>query len=49
VHAERDAPRSVEAGRAVAGAIGDLAEFLGADAIEISRRVPRSWARSLGW
>ncbi len=46
VYAEPDAPRN--AGRAVSGAIEDLAAFLGAEEILYnSRRVPASWKRAL--
>jgi hypothetical protein len=46
VYAEPDAPRN--AGRAVAGAIEDLAAFLGArEILYNSRRVPAAWKRSL--
>ncbi len=46
VYAEPDAPRNV--GRAVAGAIEDLAAFLGAGEILYnSRRVPAMWKRAL--
>ncbi len=47
VRAEPGAPRSAAVGRAVAGAIEDLARFLGAEHVEFSRRVPRSWAQAL--
>jgi uncharacterized protein YcaQ len=46
VYAEADAPKA--AGRAVAGAIEDLAAFLGArEILYNSRRVPAAWKRSL--
>ncbi|MEW5718137.1 MAG: crosslink repair DNA glycosylase YcaQ family protein [Chloroflexota bacterium] len=43
VYAERDAPKSRAAVRAVADAVERLAEFLRAQKIELPRRVPRGW------
>jgi len=45
VYAERDAPQA--AARAIAGAVQDLAAFLGAKEIVYSRRVPAAWRRRL--
>lgn len=47
VYAERDAPRTRTAGRALAGAIEELAEFLRARDIRYGRRVPQAWKRTL--
>ena len=48
VYAEADAPASRNAGRAVAGAVEDLAAFLGATEIRYNRqRVPSAWKRAL--
>lgn len=44
VYAERGAP---VAARAIRGAVGELAAFVGAEAIEYPAEVPRRWARSL--
>lgn len=50
VYAEPDAPTSRAAGRAVAGAIEDLAAFLGArEILYNSRRVPAIWKRALNF
>jgi len=43
VYAERDAPKTRPAIRAIADAVERLAEFLGAQKIEFPRRVPRGW------
>ncbi len=47
VYAEPDAPRSPDTARAVAGAIEDLAAFLGAREIAYGRRLPPAWRRAL--
>ncbi len=47
IHAEAEAPRTPEAGRAIAGAIDELARFVGAKEIVYPRRVPTGWKRSL--
>ena len=48
VYAEPNAPATRAAAKAVAGAIGDLAEFLGATAIDYDpQRLPESWRRDL--
>jgi uncharacterized protein YcaQ len=48
VYAEPGAPYDTATGRAVAGAIGDLAGFLGATAIDYdARRLPAAWKREL--
>jgi uncharacterized protein len=44
VYAEPDAPA---AGRAIGNAVAELAAFVGAEAIEYPKEVPRRWARSL--
>jgi uncharacterized protein YcaQ len=44
VYAEAGAPA---AGRAIRRAVGELAAFVGAEAIEYPAQVPRRWARSL--
>lgn len=44
VHAE---PRAPAAGEDVAGAVRELADFLGASAVEWPSRRPRAWARAL--
>jgi uncharacterized protein len=44
VYAEPGAPA---AGRAIRGTVGELAAFVGAEAIEYPAEVPRRWARSL--
>jgi uncharacterized protein YcaQ len=44
VHAEPEAPA---VGRAIRGALEELATFVGAEAIEYPAGVPRRWARSL--
>ena len=41
VHAEPDAPLASETGEALAGAIAELATFLGAKEITYTERVPR--------
>ena len=43
VYAEPDAPKAHETGRAVAGAIEELAKFLGARDIGYGRRIPKGW------
>lgn len=45
VWAEKDAP--VDAGPKVAGAIGELASWLGARTVSLSRRLPAAWSRAL--
>lgn len=47
VHAEPDAPMTGETARAVAGAIGDLAAFLGAKDIAYTDRLPDGWRPAL--
>lgn len=47
VFAERTAPKSTDTACVVASAIVELGEFLGASEIEVSRRVPTAWRRSL--
>ncbi len=47
VFAERAAPVDKGTGNAIATAIQNLAEFLGAKEIVSSRRVPKGWARTL--
>jgi uncharacterized protein len=47
VHATPDAPMTPAAGRAVAGAIQDLASFLGAHDIEYGGVTPEMWRRTL--
>jgi uncharacterized protein YcaQ len=47
VHAEADAPRDAATGRAIAGAVRELAEFLGATEIAYPREVPRGWRSAL--
>jgi uncharacterized protein len=47
VHAEPDAPLDRATGRAIGSALQDLAEFLGATALEISATVPRGWKSRL--
>ena len=47
VHAEKDAPRNRKAGRAIRGAIEDLAAFLGATDIHYTHLVPSGWQRDL--
>ena len=44
VHAEPDATVTSETGEAVAGAIAELATFLGAKEITYTGRVPPGWA-----
>jgi uncharacterized protein YcaQ len=45
VWAEKDAP--ADAGPKVAGAIAELASWLGARTVSLSRRVPTAWSRAL--
>ena len=47
VYAEPDAPMTDETARAVAGAVGDLAAFLGARDIAYTERVPDGWRHAL--
>jgi uncharacterized protein YcaQ len=47
VHAEPDAGAAPEVAASVAGAILELAEFLGAATIDYSGRVPEAWERDL--
>jgi hypothetical protein len=46
VYAEADAPMTADAGRAVVGAIEELATFLGARDIAYGRNVPDEWAQA---
>lgn len=48
VHAEPDAPTTLKAGRSVAGAIQDLATFLGAQDVEYRGPVPTVWRKAMG-
>lgn len=49
VYAEPDAPMDAGTGRAVAGALAELAEFLGAREVVLdAARVPVGWRRALG-
>jgi uncharacterized protein YcaQ len=43
VHAEPDAPQDAKTAHSVAGAISELADFLGAREVVYSERVPESW------
>jgi uncharacterized protein YcaQ len=45
IWAEEDAP--AEAGSKVAGAIGELASWLGARTVSLPRRLPSAWSRAL--
>ncbi len=47
VYAEPDAPRTDEAGRRVAGAVQELADFLGAEETAFAKRVPAPWRAAL--
>jgi hypothetical protein len=47
VHAEPDAPGGLETGQAIAGAINELADFLGAREVVYTERVPEIWKASL--
>jgi hypothetical protein len=47
VHAEKDAPRNRQTGRAIRDAIEDLATFLGATDIHYTHLVPEGWQRDL--
>jgi uncharacterized protein YcaQ len=47
VHAAPDAPMTRAAGRSVAGAIEDLAEFLGAREVTYRGKAPAGWAKAL--
>ncbi len=47
VHAEPDTPRTPAAGRAVAGTIEELAEFLKAKDVVYGRRMPAAWRQAL--
>lgn len=47
VYAEPDAPRDRATGRAVAGAVEELARFLGARQIAYGRNVPPAWKAAL--
>jgi len=47
VHAEPDAPMTLRAGRAVAGAIGNLAEFLGGREVEYKGSAPDAWRKAM--
>jgi uncharacterized protein YcaQ len=47
VYAEPDVPMTRETAKAVAGAIDDLAKFLGAKEITFTQRVPDGWRNVL--
>lgn len=49
VHAEADAPQDSSAGQRVAGAVQELAEFLGAKRVEVgpTNDIPQAWAAAL--
>lgn len=47
VYAEADAPAGLATGRAVAGAVEELARFLGGREIVYGRKVPPGWRRAL--
>jgi uncharacterized protein YcaQ len=47
-HAEPDAPMTLRAGRAIGGAIKNLAGFLGATALDVTGPAPEAWRRGLG-
>jgi uncharacterized protein YcaQ len=48
VHAEPGRRKSsADGGAAVAGAIGELAAFLGATSIEVGRELPPGWRRAV--
>jgi uncharacterized protein len=47
VHAEPKAPRGAEVSKEIAKAIEDLSQFLGAEQVVYSKRVPRFWRDSL--
>jgi uncharacterized protein YcaQ len=47
VYAEPDAPQDAETGRAIAGAIQDLACYLGAKDVAYTERVPEGWRSAL--
>lgn len=44
VHAEEDAPMSIDSAQAVAGAVGQLGHFLGAQEIQYGNILPSAWA-----
>lgn len=48
VHAEPDVRTTIESGRPVAGAVRDLASWLGATDIELDGSVPAAWRSGLG-
>jgi hypothetical protein len=48
IHAEPTAPMTLRAGRAIGGAIQNLAGFLGATALDVTGSVPDPWGRGLG-
>jgi uncharacterized protein YcaQ len=43
VYSEADTPKTVKVGRAVRGAIEELAGFLGAEAIDYGDVLPKGW------
>lgn len=47
VFAEKDSPADRDTGEAVAGAIADLAAFVGAEGIELGTRLPKGWGAAL--
>jgi uncharacterized protein YcaQ len=47
VYAEPDAPMNAATGRAVAGTIAELGQFLGAKDVVYGERVPAGWKKSL--
>jgi len=47
VFAEPGAPMQASVGRAIGHALGDLASFVGADAVHVGQRVPDGWRRAL--
>lgn len=48
VHAEPDVPTTLKTGRSVAGAVEDLAKFLGAHGVEYRGAVPAGWRAAMG-
>jgi len=48
VYAENDAPKNRKAGEDIASSLGGLSEFLGADEVSYSAKVPAFWRSSLG-
>ena len=47
VHSEPGAPKSKEVSSAIAAAIERLADFLGAETVDYTSRIPNEWKRSL--